>query len=1049
MNWNISAWSIRRPVPSLVLFLVLIALGWFSFGDLAVTRFPNVDVPIVQVRVSQAGAAPSELEVQITKKVEDAIAGVNGVKHQTSAITEGSSVTTVEFHLEVNQDRALNDVKDAIGRVRSELPRTIDEPVVTRVEVEGLPILTYAARAPGMTPEELSWFVDDVVMRALRGVKGVSQIERQGGVDREIRIALDPDRLQAYGITAGDVNRQLRATYVDLAGGRGDIGGREQAIRTLAGKQSVADLAATTITLPRGRKVRLDQLGGVADSTAEQRTFAMLAGRPVVAFAISRAKGASDVVVAADVAKKVEELRRAHPDVEIKEIDTMVSYTQNAYHATMRTLIEGAVLAIIVVFLFLRDLRATVIAAIALPLSIVPAFWAIDAAGFSLNLVSLLAITIVTGILVDDAIVEIENIVRHMGMGKSAYRAALEAADEIGLAVIAITLTIIAVFVPVSFMGGIAGQYFKQFGLVVAFAVFFSLLVARLITPLLAAYFMRSKGHHDKEGWLLRAYTRLVGWSVRHQYIAVALGLGIFAASIGSFFLLPSGFLPTEDTGRTLLAIELPPGSRLDDTRAVTGAIAREIGARPDVKSVYVNGGRVMGGVVGASGEVRKATLVINLVPRAERKLGQAAIKEEVSRSLAQVPDIRFWFLLDNGRQQIQLVVSGRDAAAVNRVAAEMTSQAKRIPLIANVVSSAELDRPELRVVPVGDVAADVGVSTEAIAEAVRIATIGDVGANLAKFDVGDRQVPIRVQLDERARAERQVLESLKVATTSGATVPLSAIARFELAQGPTAIDRYDRTRRVLVGADLVGNAPLGKAVGAMLALPAAKSLPAGVELKQFGDAEIMGEVFAGFAAAMSAGIMMVYAVLVLLFGSFLQPVTILFSLPLSIGGAIVALAVAGQSISLPVVIGILMLMGIVTKNAIMLVDFAIESMHRGTPRTEAIVDAGRKRARPIVMTTIAMVAGMLPAAVGLDSGGEFRAPMSIAVIGGLLSSTLLSLVFVPAVFAVMDDIGRLVWHVFSRFVGPTEEDVEPAAGAAPAMAMVRAEARSLPAAAE
>src|SRR6185436_1447277 len=328
-------------------------------------------------------------------------------------------------------------------------------------------------------------------------------------------------------------------------------------------------------------------------------------------------------------------------------------------HATMRTLIEGAVLAIIVVFLFLRDLRATVIAAIALPLSIVPAFWAIDAAGFSLNLVSLLAITIVTGILVDDAIVEIENIVRHMRMGKSAYRAALEAADEIGLAVIAITVTIIAVFVPVSFMGGIAGQYFKQFGLVVAFAVFFSLLVARLITPLLAAYFMRSKGHHDKEGWLLRAYTRLVGWSVRHQYIAVALGLGIFAASIGSFFLLPSGFLPTEDTGRTLLAIELPPGSRLDDTRAVTGAIAREIGARPDVKSVYVNGGRVMGGVVGASGEVRKATLVINLVPRAERKLGQAAIKEEVSRSLARVPDIRFWFLLDNGRQQIQLVVSG------------------------------------------------------------------------------------------------------------------------------------------------------------------------------------------------------------------------------------------------------------------------------------------------------------------------------------------------------------------------------------------------------
>ncbi|HWE18528.1 MAG TPA: efflux RND transporter permease subunit [Hyphomicrobiaceae bacterium] len=1043
MNWNISAWSIRGPVPSLVLFLVLIALGYVSFGQLAVTRFPNVDVPIVQVRVYQPGAAPSELEVQVTKKIEDAIAGVNGVKHQTSSITEGSSVTTVEFHLEINQDRAVNDVKDAISRIRSELPRTIDEPIVSRVAIEGLPIVTYAARAPGMTPEALSWFVDDTAMRALRGVKGVSQIERFGGVEREIRIALDPDRLQAYGITAGDVNRQLRATNVDLAGGRGDIGGREQAIRTLAGKQSVADLAASMITLPKGRKVRLDQLGSVTDATAEQRSFAALDGRPVVAFAISRAKGASDTEVAAQVAKTVEELRRAHPDVEIGEIDTMVSYTLGAYHATMKTLIEGAILAIVVVFLFLRDLRATLIAAIALPLSIIPAFWAIDAAGFSLNLVSLLGITIVTGILVDDAIVEIENIVRHMRMGKTAYRAALEAADEIGLAVIAITFTIIAVFVPVSFMGGIAGQYFKQFGLVVAFAVFFSLLVARLITPLLAAYFMRSKGHVAQEGRLILAYTRLVGWSVRHHYVAVALGLAIFAASVGSFFLLPSGFLPTEDTGRTLLAIELPPGSRMDETQAVTDAIARQIGARPDVKSVFVNGGRVMGGAIGGTAEVRKATLVINLVPKAERPLGQAAIKEEISRHLAQVPDIRFWFLLDNGRQQIQLVVSGRDAAAVNRVAAEMTSQAKRIPLIANVVSSAELDRPELRVVPVSDLAADLGVSTETIAEAVRIATIGDIGANLAKFDVGDRQVPIRVQLDERARADRQTLESLKVPTASGATVPLSAVARFELAQGPTAIDRYDRMRRVLVGADLVGNAPLGKAVDQMLALPAAKTLPAGVEVKQFGDAEIMGEVFAGFAAAMSAGIMMVYAVLVLLFGSFLQPITILFSLPLSIGGAIVALAVTGQAISLPVVIGILMLMGIVTKNAIMLVDFAIEEMRRGTPRTDAIVDAGRKRARPIVMTTIAMVAGMMPAAIGLDSGGEFRAPMSIAVIGGLLSSTLLSLVFVPAVFAVMDDIGRLAWRIFGRFVGPTEE---PTASSA---ATVPAEPLRLPAAAE
>ena len=1023
MHWNVSAWSIRQPVPALVLFMVLIALGWVSFADLPVTRFPNIDVPIVQVRITQAGAAPSELEVQVSKKVEDAIAGVNGIKHQTSAVTEGSSITTIEFRLEVNQDRALNDVKDAVSRIRAELPRTIDEPIVTRIEIEGLPIVTYGARAPGKTPEELSWFVDDVVLRALQGVRGVSQIERFGGAEREIRIALDPDRLLAFGITAGDVNRQLRATNVDLAGGRGEIGGREQAIRTLAGKQSLPELAATMIALPKGRKVRLDQLGKVSDGVAEPRTFATLDGRPIVAFAISRGKGASDAAVAAAVAEKITELRRTYPDVEFKQLDSMVNYTLGAYKSTMKTLIEGAILAIAVVFVFLRDWRATVISAIALPLSIIPAFWAIAAAGFSLNLVSLLAITIVTGILVDDAIVEIENIVRHMRMGKSAYRAALEAADEIGLAVIAISLTIIAVFVPVSFMGGIAGQYFKQFGLVVAFAVFFSLLVARLITPLLAAYFLRTSAPSETEGWLLRSYTRVVRWSASHRYKAVVLGLLIFAASIGSFYLLPAGFLPAEDSARMLLAVELPPGSRLEETKAVTDNIVGKLRLRPEVASVFVNGGRVMG----SGAEVRKATLVINLVAKEQRTLLQNEVQLQIGASLRDLPDIRYWFLKDNGQRQFQLVVTGRDAGAVTQAAAELTSQAKRVALLANVVSSAELDRPELRVVPISDVAAELGVSTEAISEAVRIATIGDIGANLAKFDVGERQVPIRVQLEERARADRQTLESLKVATATGTAVPLITVARFELGQGPTAIDRYDRSRRVVIGADLVGDTPLGKAVEQVMAQPAVKRLPPQVEIRQFGDAEIMAEVFESFAKAMGAGIMMVYAVLVLLFGSFLQPITILFSLPLSIGGAIAALAFTAQPVSLPVVIGVLMLMGIVTKNAIMLVDFAIEEMRRGVSRLEAIVDAGRKRARPIVMTTIAMVGGMLPSAFGLGSGGEFRAPMAIAVIGGLLSSTLLSLIFVPAVFSVMDDVAAGIWGFFRRWVGDPDEPDAPA----------------------
>jgi hydrophobe/amphiphile efflux-1 (HAE1) family protein len=1023
MNFNISAWSIRKPVPSLTLFLVLMVLGIIAFIQLPITRFPNIDVPIVRVHIYQSGSAPAELESQVTKRVEDAIASVNGVKHITSTVTEGISLTVVEFRLETNTDRAVNDVKDAIARIRSELPRTIEEPVVARLDVEGLPIVTYAVRAPAMTPQEVSWFVDDVVIRTLQGVKGVGEVERVGGVKREIRVALDPDRLLSLGITAGDVNRQLRATNVDLAGGRGEIGGREQAIRTLAGQTTVAKLASTMVALPGGRKVRLDELGTVSDSYEEPRAFAVVDKDPVVAFSVKRAKGASDTTVSTDVHTAIEAIAARYPDVQISLIDTTTTAVRGAYTSTMQTLVEGAVLAI-VVFLFLRNWRATIITAVALPLSIIPAFFVLNALGFSLNLVSLLAITIATGILVDDAIVEIENIERHMAMGKAPYRASLDAADQIGLAVIAITMTIIAVFTPVSFMGGIAGMYFKQFGLTVAIAVFFSLVVARLLTPLLAAYFLRPRPHSDHEPRWLRAYTRLAGWSVRHRFLTLIAGLGIFAASIGSFFLLPSAFLPTDDTGRILLAVELPPGSRLDDTRRVTNELTDRIKRRPEVVSVFVTGGQILG----SGAEVRKATLTINLVPKSKRKDTQLTITESLGAELAVVPDIRYWFLRDNGQRAFTVVVTGREGPEVDRVAAALTSEAKRVvdkdgnAMLLNVVSTAELDRPELIVVPRTELAADLGVSTEAISEAVRIATIGDIPAALAKMNIDDRQIPIRVQLTEDARGERSTLESLKVQSVSGGAVPLSVVADFNMSQGPTAISRYDRRRQVVIGADLAGETPLGDALKAVLAQPAAQNLPAGVEVRQFGDAEIMGEVFESFAKAMGAGIMMMYAVLVLLFGSFLQPITILFSLPLSIGGAIFALYLTNEAVSLPVVIGILMLMGIVTKNAILLVDFAVEEMAKGVRRADAIVDAGRKRARPIIMTTIAMVGGMIPAAINAGDGGEFRVPMAVAVIGGLLSSTLLSLLFVPAVFAVMDDVSRFMWWIFGRFVGPSDE---------------------------
>ena len=1023
MRLNISAWSIRHPTPAVVGCLVLLTLGAVSFRSLPVTRIPNIDIPIVQVTVTQSGAAPAELETQVTRKVEDAVASVNGLWHILSAVSDGSSITTIRFFIGTNVDRALNDVKDQIAKIRADLPRTIDEPIVQRIDVEGLPIMTFAASAPAMSVEALSWFVDDVVTRDLQGVKGVGSVARSGGVDREIQIALDPRRLLSLGVTAAEVNRQVRATNVDLAGGRAEVAGQEQAIRTLAGARSINELRALPIWLSGGRKVRLDDLGTVADGAAEPRDFARLDGRPIVAFNVSRAKGASDVSVYRRVEERIAAIQAMHPEVHLALVDTQVDGTIGNYRSALETLIEGAILAVAVIFVFLRDTRATLVSAVALPLSAIPTFWAITALGFSLNIVSLLAITLVTGILVDDAIVEIENIVRHMRLGKSAYRASLEAADEIGLAVIAISMTIVAVFSPVSFMGGIAGQYFRQFGLTVAVAVLFSLLVARLVTPVIAAYFLRS--HQEsapREGRPMRFYTWLVRASVRHRWVTLMIGLVMFVASIASTGLLPSGFLPADDLARSLLAIELPPGSRLDDTDRVTREITDRLHSLAEVKSVLVHGGQILG----AAAEVRKATLVVNLVHKSQRKASQRDLQEQIARLIADMPDIRFWFLRDNGQRDLQLVLAGADAAAINDAANQLASEMRRLPILENPISTAELDRPELRITPKAQRAADLGVSTEALSETIRVATLGDIDANLAKFEAGDRLIPIRVELELGARGDLGLLQALRVSTGAGGSVPLSAVADFDMNRGPTAINRYDRARRVTIEADMAGQHALGEGLAAIYALPAAKALPPGVELRQFGDVEIMQEVFDSFAAAMEAGLMMVYGVLILLFGSFTQPITILLSLPLSVGGAIIALLVTGRAFSLPVVIGVLMLMGIVTKNAIMLVDFAVEEMRRGTPRLDALVEAGRKRARPIVMTTIAMVAGMLPAAFAFGDGGEFRSPMAIAVIGGLVVSTLLSLIFVPAAFTLLDDVGRLVWRAFDRFIGEKDEPDDP-----------------------
>lgn len=1042
MDINFSAWSIRKPVPAILLFVVLCVLGLLSFSKLPVTRFPNIDVPLVSITVTQSGAAPAELESQVSKRVEDSVANIAGVKHVMSTLTDGQSQTIIEFRLEVNTDRAVNDVKDAIAKIRADLPRTIDEPIIQRIDVEGQSIMTYGASSPGMTLEQISWHVDDVVRRELQGLKGVGRVDRFGGVDREIRVSLDPDRLLALGTTAGEVNRQILATNVDLAGGRGEVGGQEQAIRTLAGARTVADLAETKISLTGGREVRLKELGRVDDSNSEPRSFGRLDKRPVVSFAVFRSKGSSELSVKEVVAAKIDELNKRYPDIKLTPIDDAVAYTHGNYQAAMETLIEGAILAVIVVFLFLRNWRATLITAIALPLSAIPTFWAMELMGFSLNLVSLLGITLVTGILVDDAIVEIENIVRHMKMGKSPYRAAMEAADEIGLAVIAITLTIVAIFAPVSFMGGVAGQYFRQFGLTVAVAVLFSLLVARLITPMMAAYLMRPVKHQDaKDGFIMRAYAGFLHGTLAKRripvlprfdgsgswrklpfntaYLTLIVGFMFLYGSIQATQLLPTGFIPDEDTARVVASVELPPGSTLDDTTVTTDKIVDALRTIPQVTQVFVLGGASPTGQL----EVRRAAITIKLLPKNERAERQKDLKVVIAEKLASVPDVRAWYVNERGEREMAFSILSRDGDALDEAVARIEAKMRKVDGYINVASSGSLSRPELRVTPKPEQAATLGVTPQAISEAVRIATIGDVGANLAKFNAGDRLVPIRVQLDEAARADMRNIAALRVTNTNGVSIPLTAVADIGFGEGPSSIDRYDRVRRATIGADLKRGFELGTAQERFHEIVKEVGLPNGVWIAATGDAEIQGEVVQGFITAMATGLMLVLAVLILLFGSVFQPITILLSLPLSFGGVVIALLATGNPVSMPVYIGLLMLMGIVTKNAIMLVDFAVEEVGRGKDRQTALIEAGRKRARPIVMTTIAMAAGMLPSAYGVGDGGEFRAPMAIAVIGGLIVSTVLSLVFVPSFYMVMDDLGRGIGWLFGRFFSKPEDE--------------------------
>ena len=1026
---NMSAWAIRNPIPPIVMFLFLTLAGIVAFVRLDINSQPDVSVPFIEVSVSQPGASPVELETQITQRVEAAIRGINGVDSLSSAVREGVSFTQIQFDIGTPVDRATNDVRNAVAQIRGDLPDGVLEPQISRIDFADGPLSFTSVESTDMTLEELSWFVDNTVAKRLLSVSGVAQVARSGGVSREIHITLDPARMQAQGFTAAQVNQQLRLVNVNATGGRTEVAGSEQSVRVIGNSKDAFTLGQTQISVG-GRTVRLDDIASVSDGFAEQRSLAMQNGRQVLAFQYSKSKGASDVTVYKDASKVLADLAKENPKIKFTELYTTIEQTKSEYRTAIEAMIEGALLAVLVVWLFLRDGRATLICAIAIPLAAIPTFWFMQMMGFTLNQISLLALSLVAGVLVDDAIVEIENIVRHMRMGKSAYQASIDAADEIGLAVVATTFAIVAVFLPVGLMPGISGQFFKQFGLTVVAAVLMSLLVARLITPLIAAHFLKSHGvaEHGGARWI-SWYQSILAWSLDRRKRDAAISRGGWARRLCWFYdnrfrtlmigflafvlqivaaaTLPSAFQPTIDANTSILSINMTPGVTLAQTQDMALEVMERMSKEPEVADSF------------ADVNIGQVTIYANL--KKDRARTSVEFERAMTPELAKIPDGRINFNSQQGggpsNRDIILMYAGDDPAALEAHAQTIVNQMRALKQVQSPRIEGDLRKPEITIKPRFDLAADLGVTTQALSQTIRIATIGDIDQNVAKFSLADRQIPIRVVIDRSARASLDTLENLPVPTINGGSVPLKVVAEVSIGSGPTVIRRYAQKRRIVISADLAQGLVTSDAMKSIDALPSVKKLPTGIEKVTFGQQKMMNELILNFFTAVVSGIFLVFAVLVLLYRKILPPFVNMGSLLLAPLGGLLALHLAGMAITMPVYIGILMLFGIVAKNSILLIDFAIEEMEKGVDKVTAIIDAGHKRAQPIVMTTVAMAAGMVPTALSLSGDAAWRSPMAVTVIGGLILSTVLTLLIVPAGFSLADDFEKWLAPKFSRFM--------------------------------
>ena len=1005
---NVSAWSIRNPLVAVLLFILLSLGGWHGFHAMRVQQFPDMDFPVVVVSVALTGASPQQLESDVAKKVESRLASLDGVKNVRSTLQTGLSTTVIEFRLEKDLQEAVDEVRSAVGEIRSDLPADALDPVISKVGTSGMPLLTFSVAAQGMDALSLSWFVDDRLSRRLLGIPGVGSVSRVGGLSRTVEVLPDPVRLKALGVPISAVAAQVAALQRDVSGGEAQIGGGKQSVRALGAQSQAADIADLRVQSAGGAQ-RLGDFATVRDGAAEADSHALFDGETVVAFEVVRSRGASEVGVMHAIEAELARVQADFPQFRITKVYDRATPVEEDYENSLDMLVEGGLLAVVVVFVFLRNWRATLVAAVALPLSVIPAFLVMWLLGFSLNIISLLALSLVIGVLVDDAIVEIENIIRHLRGGKSPYEAAMEAADEIGLAVIATTFTLIAVFLPTAFMSGVIGQFFRQFGWTAAIAVFFSLAVARLVTPMMAAYVLKAESREvvRRDGALMRAYLAFVGFTLRWRWTTLAVTIALFVFSLSLARHLPSTFMPDDDMNQSRVSIELTPDATLEDTLAVSEAARRAIADVSGVAHIFSSVGRLAGDIGSNGGKSRhRASLELVLAPRGTRP-SKSAIEREIEARLKNVAGARFTVGLSNGGAPGYIVsLTSDNPQILDETAQALMRDIRALPNAGSVTSTKSLAREELRLYPDPLKMADRGVTTLQLADTLRIATQGDYEQRLAKLNLDSRQLPVVVRLPEAARADLATLEDL---TIDGKT-RVGDVARLAFAGGPATITRYERAREIMITVQ-VGRGALGELADAVRNTPTMQNLPPAVRANDIGQAEMMKELFSGFILAMGVGIFCIYAILVLLFHRVLQPFTILMALPLSIGGAFAGLLILGSSISMSSMIGFIMLMGIATKNSILLVDYAIIAERRdGMKRFDALIDACHKRARPIIMTSIAMGAGMTPLLLGWGSGDPtFPQPMAAAVVSGLVTSTLLSLVVIPVVYTLMDDLGRLL----------------------------------------